>query len=48
MSTPFTEDTLLADDALLAAEVAGAAGRLLIEVRERERGRTTGRELGDC
>ena len=46
MSTPFTEDTLLADDALLAAEVAGAAGRLLIEVRERERGRTTGRELG--
>ncbi len=33
-------------DAQLAAELAEEAGRLLLEVRARERGRTEGRELG--
>lgn len=42
MSTPFTRE----DDALFAAEIAEAAGRLLLDVRERESGKTEGRELG--
>lgn len=42
MSTFFSSE----DDALFAADVAEAAGRLLVGVREREHGRTEGRELG--
>lgn len=34
------------DDAVFAAEVAEEAGRLLLDVRRRERGRVSGRELG--
>lgn len=42
MSAAFTPE----DDAQFAADVAEAAGQLLLDVRERESGRTEGRELG--
>ncbi|OZD65753.1 3'(2'),5'-bisphosphate nucleotidase CysQ [Rhodococcus sp. 06-1059B-a] len=42
MSASFTPE----DDARFAADVAQAAGRVLLDIRTRENGRTEGRELG--